>query len=98
MNTALLVVDVQCGFINSYTEHLPKKINTLFSKYKHIFCTQFFNPENSFYRKLIRWDQISKDSNDFKLAYQPPSHATILEKDIYSCVNKKFFKLLKKKI
>ena len=91
---ALLVVDVQHGFINSHTKHIPKKIEKLLPKYSHVFCTKFYNPQDSFYRTLIHWNEMSKSCDDFKLAYRPTANAIVLEKVLYTCVDEKFINIL----
>jgi nicotinamidase-related amidase len=53
----LLVVDVQQGFLNAYTEHLPARIARLIEqeRYQPLLFTRFINPPNSSYRRLLDW-------------------------------------------
>jgi hypothetical protein len=43
--TALLVVDVQKGFINEHAAHIPDLVQGLIPHYQTIFATRFYNPE-----------------------------------------------------
>jgi len=81
MNEALLIVDVQYGFLNEHTKHIPK----------------LDNKPVSFYRDLLDWHKFGKDTQEFKLAFEPRSEATIIDKPIYSCVTPNFLKLLTSK-
>ncbi len=94
MSKCLLIVDVQLGFINASTDHIPALVEALQKKYNYIFVTRFYNKENSLYRKLIKWNRFDKGSDDFKLAFKPASNAVIIDKNIYSCVDASFIKNL----
>ncbi len=94
MNACLLTIDVQCGFINDSTEHIPKRVEALQNEYQYIYVTRFFNKKDSLYRKLIKWDRFDRHSDDFHLAFRPLARATIFDKSIYSCVNKSFLEAL----
>jgi nicotinamidase-related amidase len=96
MNKCLLIVDVQEGFINYSTKHIPKSVEEIQKHYKYIYATRFFNEKNSFYRQLIKWDRFEKNSDDFSLAFKPIDKVKIIDKNIYSCVNAKFINNLNK--
>jgi nicotinamidase-related amidase len=53
----LLVVDVQRGFLNQFTEHLPERILELVRarRYDPIYFTRFENPPGGPYRKFLDW-------------------------------------------
>jgi len=44
--TALLIVDLQKGFINEHTAHIPALVQELIPSYQTIFATRFYNPED----------------------------------------------------
>ena len=90
MSECLLIVDVQVGFINDATKHIPMLVEELQKKYRYVYVTRFYNKENSFYRKLIKWNRFDKGSDDFKLAFKPATDAVIIDKSIYSCVSPSF--------
>jgi len=96
-NTALLVVDVQHGFINQNTKHIPKLIEEILPKYETTIATRFFNPQNSNYRKLIHWNKFSAGSPEIDLAFTPKSTTLIIDKPIYTCINNDFLSYLDNK-
>jgi nicotinamidase-related amidase len=57
MPEPLLVVDVQRGFINSFTEHIPGRIARLLESgdYEPVLFTRFINSDGSPYRRLLDW-------------------------------------------
>jgi nicotinamidase-related amidase len=57
----LLVVDVQRGFINSFTEHIPERVRQLIEtgEYAPVLFTRFVNTPDSPYCKLLKWDALS---------------------------------------
>lgn len=57
MSEALMIVDVQCGFINEFTHHIPQRIVKLIQrdKYEPIFFTRFINSPEGPYQKLLNW-------------------------------------------
>jgi nicotinamidase-related amidase len=92
--TALLVVDVQKGFINKHTAHIPALIQALLPSYQTIFATRFYNPEGSNYRRLLKWHRFSLDSPDIELAFTPTENVRIIDKPIYTCVTDTFLGML----
>src|SRR5438477_620242 len=58
MPEPLLVVDVQNGFINTFTAHVPARIQRLIETgdFAPVLYTLFVNSPESPYRKLLRWD------------------------------------------
>ena len=58
----LIVVDVQCGFLNSYTEHIPGRIKSLLERQAHdpVFFVRFENQPDSPSTLLLGWDACSE--------------------------------------
>jgi nicotinamidase-related amidase len=58
----LLVVDVQRGFVNEYTRHLPARIARLVGsrRYDPIYFTRFENPPGGPYRRYLDWHGCAK--------------------------------------
>ena len=58
----LLVVDVQCGFINPFTQHIPSRIARLIDTgdFDTILFTRFINTPESPYRRLLDWHAASE--------------------------------------
>ena len=92
----LLIVDVQVGFINEFTKHVPVLVQSLQDDYENVFATRFFNADGSLYRTLMRWDRFAKDSDDFPLAFEPHPHVQIIDKSIYPCVSPEFLDTLRR--
>lgn len=57
MPEPLLIVDVQRGFINDYTQHIPGRITRLVAtgRYGPVLFTCFINSDTSPYRRLLDW-------------------------------------------
>lgn len=87
---ALLVVDVQRGFINKHTAHIPALIQELLPSYEAVFATRFYNAENSNYRRLMKWSRFSHGSPDTELAFELSAGIKIIEKSVYTCVSDEF--------
>ncbi len=96
MAKCLLIIDVQIGFINDSTKHIPKLVEELQNKYEYIYITQFYNASNSFFRSLFNWNEFEKNSIEFALAFKPSERAVINTKSTYSCVTPHFINNIKK--
>jgi nicotinamidase-related amidase len=57
MAAPLLVVDVQRGFINDFTQHIPVRVKRLIEKgeFSPILFTLFVNEPDSPYQRLLDW-------------------------------------------
>lgn len=62
MAEALLVVDVQKGFINQFTEHIPDRVRRLIESgaYTPVLWTRFVNSPGSPYHTLLKWHACSE--------------------------------------
>jgi len=90
MTSCLLIVDVQKGFMNEHTQHVPARVEQLQAGYDVVYATRFYNANPSFYRTLIGWHRLSRDSDDFMLAFRLKDSARVIDKSIYTCVDKLF--------
>ncbi|MGI0487236.1 cysteine hydrolase family protein [Pantanalinema rosaneae CENA516] len=63
MPTPLLVVDVQSGFLNDFTHHIPDRVARLIQRDHHdpILFTRFVNLPDSPYTRLLSWDSCSEE-------------------------------------
>jgi nicotinamidase-related amidase len=63
MPKAIIIIDVQNGFINPSTEHIPAKIRSLLDAvvFEHRIFTQFFNPPGSPYQDLLHGSRLRSD-------------------------------------
>ena len=86
MMPPLLIVDVQRGFINDATRHIPALVEALAGAYGEVFVSRFVNPPGSAHRRLIHWDRFAPGSADTELAFTPPAGAVVFDKSGYSCI------------
>lgn len=58
----LLVVDVQRGFVNEFTRHIPPRVARLVRarRYHPIYFTRFENPAGGPYRRFLGWHGCQK--------------------------------------
>lgn len=63
MAEPLIVVDVQNGFLNSFTHHIPERVCQLIQTraYDPIFFTIFVNQANSPYHRLLDWHGCERE-------------------------------------
>lgn len=95
--SALLIVDVQVGFVNDATRQVVPKVEELQKKYTHVYATRFINVEGSPYRRLLDWHRFYESSADVPLAFEPIDSVTVMDKHIYTCVTPAFLDDLRKK-
>jgi nicotinamidase-related amidase len=95
MSKALLIVDVQNGFVNEKTKHIPMLVEKLQYDYSFVIATRFINLPDSPYRKLIKWEHLSPETDEIELAFKPKEGTVIIDKYIYSCIDERFMLLLK---
>jgi nicotinamidase-related amidase len=83
MAEPLLVVDVQRGFINSFTEHVPGRIRRLIEMgdYRPVLFTRFVNIPESPYRTLLRWEACAEPPDTELVEMLAPLAA---EGDVYT--------------
>jgi nicotinamidase-related amidase len=86
MPRCLLIVDVQKGFLNGWTRHIPARVEALQAGYDHVIATRFLNPEDSPYRRLIHWSRMAPGSDEVELAFTPRADALLYNKSVYGAV------------
>lgn len=88
MKDALVIIDMQKGFVNEHTKHLIEKIVT-FAKNNHfemIIGTQYANHEKSPCYVFEGWKKCMVNSEEFQLVDEIDEICSdILIKDVYSC-------------
>lgn len=97
MKRLLIVVDMQNGFSRfDQTKHLGEKIKELLNKkiFDTVIATQFINYEGSQYTKILNWHRLIT-SPDIDLI-EGLKADVVIKKNIYTCINDEFIKLLKK--
>ena len=91
----LIIIDVQKGFINRWTGHVPARVQARQDDYDRVIVTRFVNPPGSPHRRLLGWPRFAADSADAELAFQPRDGARIMDKSTYTCVTGDFVTKLK---
>lgn len=63
MSIPLLVVDVQSGFINDFTHHIPERVVRLIQQkiYFPVLFTRFINLPDSPYTRLLNWKGCNQE-------------------------------------
>lgn len=92
MPRAIIVVDVQNGFINPATTHIPGRIKSLLDAvaFEHRIFTQFFNPPDSPYEKLLHWTKL-RSAHEVAIVDELKAYPTVVfRKPVYSCLDQKF--------
>lgn len=74
----LLVVDVQEGFINAFTQHIPERVAALIERddYDPVLFTRFVNTENGPYHRFIGWEACA-DEPEINLTPGVASYARV---------------------
>jgi len=96
MASQLLIIDVQNGFINEWTAHVPLRVAALQESFDSVLITRLYNPQKSFYRKLRGWNGFSLGSVDTQLGFTPSPDAVIVDKSTYSCINDSLLERLRR--
>lgn len=82
---ALIVIDVQQGFISDYTKKCLPHIHALLKddEFEIVIATRFYNRENSPFRRLINWHRLSS-SEEIRLDETVAMHSDyIIDKPTY---------------
>lgn len=85
-SSQLLVIDVQNGFINEWTRHVPARVGSLQESFDHVLVSRFYSPQKSLHRRLVGGG-FALGSVDTHLAFTPSPTASIVDTPIYSCIS-----------
>ena len=84
-DSLLVIIDVQKGFINDWTRHIPEAVETLQRDFDYVIATKFINPDPSPFRTFIGWTRFAQDApTDTDLAFMPRDDSVIIEKTLYT--------------
>ena len=63
MSEPLLIVDVQSGFINPFTHHIPQRIARLIERneYAPVLFTRFINSTDGPYQRFLDWNSCDSE-------------------------------------
>lgn len=88
MSKAIIVVDVQNGFITPESAHVPGRIKSLLDQvsFEHRIFTRFLNCPGSPYEKLLSWTRL-RESPEIDIVPTLADYPTVIvDKNIYSSV------------
>jgi nicotinamidase-related amidase len=89
-HTALLIVDVQEGFVKGGPNGISSDIEALQGEYRYVAASRFINRDHSPFRRLIGFFGLGSDSSEIALAFQPEAHVFVFDKYFYSCLVPEF--------
>lgn len=80
---ALVIVDVQKGFLNESTRPTLSRIRAEQDAHATVIVTRFVNPEGSDYERRLGSQSHRPGSDDCDLVFEPAERATVIEKNTY---------------
>ena len=83
---ALIIVDLQRGFMNGQTAHIRAPIERFQHEFARVVATRYYRRPDSMMVKLLDIDGFERDSRDAQFAFTPRSDALVVDKSDYSCV------------
>ncbi len=83
----LLVIDVQAGFINQWTRHIPEAVQSLQDRFETVFASRFENPPDSPFRKWKGLARFAPGMPETALAFAPCADAHVFAKSGYSAAS-----------
>ena len=93
--SCLIIIDVQKGFVNQWTGHIPARVEDRQGEFGRVIVTRFVNPPGSPHRRFLGWTRFAAGSADAELAFQPREGARIIDKSTYTCASSDFITELK---
>jgi len=96
---ALIVIDVQNGFITKSSSHIVARIKELLEskKFNTVAFTQFVNVPNSPFRKIKNWNKVGTPPETNIVNMLKPFVKTVFKKRLYSSFTAEFEQFLKEK-
>ncbi len=96
---ALVVTDMQKGFMNEFTKHLPAKIQQLLMRktFSLVIFTQFINTPGSPYVKLLKYARMLERPEIEIVPELKPYADIVIKKNTYSSFTSEFEALLREK-
>lgn len=96
---ALVIIDMQKGFVNKYTMHLPKRILDYIDRegynFDYIITTRYLNHENTACYIFEKWKECMDGSEDAELIDGLAGKYVNVDKDKYSCYNDDFKNIIR---
>ena len=97
MSSCLLIVDVQEGFINEHTRHIPDEIIRLISQnsFDHIVASQFINNPDSPHYQMTHWKKMMSSESQKLVPDLERSIERVFRKSVNSCFTDEFHDYIK---
>lgn len=83
----LLIVDVQIGFVNDHTRHIPDIVQSLQNPFDRVFATRFENARPSPFRERLGLERFAPGMPETALAFEPRRDARVIVKNVYSAAD-----------
>lgn len=96
MANCLVLIDIQYGFLNNKTQHIPYRLQQLVKThdFDHVVATEFRNTQDSPYVEFLGWNGLM-DEEEQQLADEIADLAEqIFVKNGYSCCTNDFVEYL----
>lgn len=97
MSSCLVIIDVQEGFLNEYTQQIPERLEELFqneNRFDHIVATKFVNVKDGPFPRLMGWKKMM-DPVSIKVLPVVEEHSErIFTKEGFTCFTPEFEKYL----
>ena len=99
--SALVIIDMQLGFTNEHTKHVPVKIkeflDTNKNKFDYVIATKYINHYNTACYKYENWIGCMGGTDDVKFCTEIEGlYDTRFIKDKFTCYNEEFKSYIKK--
>lgn len=97
MAYALLVVDIQNGFINDDTKHIPQKVKELIvaQKYEFKIFSRFINTDNSQFERLLNWSKVKTSPETDIVSVLQEEPTLVVDKAYYGCITQTLVEYVK---
>jgi nicotinamidase-related amidase len=98
MNTALVVIDMQKGFMNELTQNLIAKIRSLLHRhlFDYVMFTQFINTRDSSYVTLLGYTELQQSPETDIVSELQPYAQNLFTKHYYTPFTQEFEEFLQK--
>lgn len=83
----LAIIDVQIGFVNDATGHIPEIVQRLQESFDRVFATRFENAPGSPFHELLGLERFAPGMPEGELAFEPRADARLIVKTVYSAAS-----------
>lgn len=96
---AFVVIDIQNGFINKNTQHVPARVRDYLkqhkSEYEVVIATRYINTPNTSCYKIEGWKGCMQGTDEIEIVDELTGlYDYVVDKNRYACTNFEFVKIL----